>query len=110
VTAEDCLCAGAIATGIREAAGNPSWTDDSTKLAVEFFAAHSKDHKTFQTVVRTSWGGRNLRQLGFAADIDRAATWDLFPLVPEYSPESGRIQAVQQPETIEKQWLAAPAG
>ena len=42
-------------------------------------------------VLRESLGGRNLIELGFDADIERAARWDLFRVVPEFDPVTGRI-------------------
>jgi 2-phosphosulfolactate phosphatase len=92
LTAEDVLCAGAIAKRHREAGGDFDWTDDSTQLALDFFAAHSHDQAALLNAIRAGHGGRNLTTLGFEEDIRRAATCDLFRLVPEYSPHSGRIE------------------
>jgi hypothetical protein len=43
-----------------------------------------------------SRGGRDLRGLGFDADLERAAACDLFDLVPEFIPRTGVIQPVRR--------------
>lgn len=99
ITAEDVLCAGAIANEVRNAISGANWTDEEARIAVDVYAAHSRDEGTLLDALRESRGGRNLRAGGFDADIERAATWDLFNLVPEYSPGTNQIEAVPPLET-----------
>lgn len=93
ITAEDVLGAGAIAAGIREQAGRADWSDDESRVAMDYFMANSNDDAALLEAVRAGRGGRNLSRLGFERDIQIAATRDAFDLVPEFSPASGRIEA-----------------
>jgi len=45
----------------------------------------------FLEAMRNSYGGRNCQQLGFDDQIVRAASPDIFDIVPEYNPRTGRI-------------------
>ena len=108
VSAEDALCAGAVVTGLLAANNALYRLNDPAQIAAGFFAANSKDGATFRAAVRASRNGRNLQRLGFDADIHRAATWDLFELVPEYSPQSGDIQPANDAGTSRKRWLPPP--
>lgn len=92
VTAEDCLCAGALAADLRKTAGEFDVTDDSAQVAAGFYTSCEDDPERLAEAMRRSAGGRNLAKLGYEADIERAATRDLFDLVPEYAVETGRIE------------------
>ena len=92
ISAEDVLCAGAIAEGLATTLGSASRKHDQTRIAMDFFSANMQDESSLLEALRESLGGRNLHQLGFDADIERAATRDLFDLVPRYSPQTGRIE------------------
>ena len=92
ISAEDVLCAGAIAEGLATTLGSTSRRHDQTRIAMDFFAANMQDESSLLESLRESLGGRNLHRLGFDADIERAATRDLFDLVPCYSPQTGRIE------------------
>jgi 2-phosphosulfolactate phosphatase len=93
ISAEDVLCAGAIAEGLATTLGSTSRRHDQTRIAMDFFVANMQDESSLLEAIRESLGGRNLHQLGFDSDIERAATRDLFDLVPSYSPQTGRIEA-----------------
>jgi 2-phosphosulfolactate phosphatase len=92
ISAEDVLCAGALAAGVQSANGGSCRLNDPAQIAAGFFAAHSKDDDTLHAAIRAGRNGGDLCQLGFEADIGRAATRDLFEIVPEFLPESGRIE------------------
>jgi 2-phosphosulfolactate phosphatase len=93
ITAEDCLFAGAVAAGILEQVDESAEIDDQARVAIDFFRARNRDRDTFLNAMFDSLGGKDLRKLGLAADIERAAVWNLFDTVPEYCSQSGRIQA-----------------
>ena len=109
VTAEDGLCAGAMASAICSACEQPEWSNDQSRMMMDFFAARSSSQELFMKSMRQSTGGRNLIDQGFDADIRRAAVWDLFDMVPEYSPESGKIQATVNSQPIKRRWIDEPA-
>jgi 2-phosphosulfolactate phosphatase len=90
VTREDALCAGGIAETLRERY-NFGFADDVARLAVDAYTAADATETTLLTALKDSVGGRNLMVLGHEADIARAAQRDLFALVPEFLPNSGRI-------------------
>lgn len=111
ISAEDVLCAGAIVDRLA-AAEHPSrveWTDDSLQLAWSLYATVCTssegpslpigtvrsplmpDAGRLLEAVRRSAGGRNCLRLGFDEQIVRAATLDLFDVVPEYDTRTGRM-------------------
>ena len=92
VSADDCLCAGAISAGLAAARGRSGWEDDSARLVTEFFLANSQDEGALLGALRSSVGGRDLLELGFDADIVRCGTWDLFPIVPEFFARDAEIR------------------
>lgn len=93
ITVEDTLGAGAIAQGLADAVNEPidDWTDDQLQIAVRLYRDATKSPEAFRMAMRNSSGGRNCRRLGFDDQIDRAAAFDLFDIVPEYHAETGRI-------------------
>lgn len=93
ITAEDCLFAGAVASGVRDEMGQSVELDDSARLAVDFFQARNRSRESFLEAMFGSLGGKDLRKLGLEADIERAAAWNLFDIVPEYFPQPGRIRS-----------------
>jgi 2-phosphosulfolactate phosphatase len=109
VTKEDLLFAGAVVRGLALASHEPLEMSDSSDLAVAYFEVHSRSRDDFLRALRTSLGGRNLVELGFDADIDRAGEWDLFDVVPELCRRSGRIQAATVQRPIQERWLVPPA-
>lgn len=86
ITVEDCLCAGAIVDRLLKATGTDesTWTDDQLRLALDLYRQESTTPETFRQAMRSGYGGRNCRRLGFETQIDRAGTMDLFAIVPEY--------------------------
>jgi 2-phosphosulfolactate phosphatase len=94
LTAEDILFAGAAAwdAGQPEPPGSFHPADVQTQMALDYYLARSRDRETFLETIRESRGGKNLRELGMHADIDRAAEEDLLDVVPEWSPETGVIK------------------
>ena len=58
--------------------------------------------------LRESHGGRNLIALGLEADIDRAARWDLFRIVPEFDAVSRRLTPATDVPAEPKHILMAP--
>jgi len=87
ITVEDSLCAGAIVdrlltvTGVSES----DWTDDQLRLALNLYRCESATSESFRAAMRSGYGGRNCMRLGFEAQIERAGTCNLFPIVPEYN-------------------------
>jgi 2-phosphosulfolactate phosphatase len=83
---EDVACAGAIAWSLAETlgVGLADWTDDSLQLATRLEADARASSEGTLNLLRSSYGGRNCRRLGFDDQIARAATRDLFDIVPEY--------------------------
>lgn len=91
ITAEDVLCAGALAAELQDRLGVEEWSDDPARIAVDFSEAHAENQTGLRQALQASRGGRNLRSLGDEADIDRAAQRDRFDFVPVYDPATGRI-------------------
>ena len=48
--------------------------------------------KPFDDTIRRSRGGQNLLRLGMDADVERAATLDLFDIVPEWDAATNTIR------------------
>lgn len=94
ITIEDSLCAGAIVDRLLTATGESeaNWTDDQLRLALDVYRRESRDAETFRRAMRSGYGGRNCMRLGFENQIERAATHDLFDLVPEYDNDSRTIR------------------
>ncbi|MFQ5733679.1 MAG: 2-phosphosulfolactate phosphatase [Planctomycetaceae bacterium] len=91
ISAEDVLCAGAIACGLKRLEQTMDVdADDQARMSAELFGLHCD---RLPDALAESRGGRNCRKLGFATDIARAAEVDRFDLVPMFSPETGRITA-----------------
>ncbi len=93
ITVEDSLCAGAIVDRLLAAscAEESQWTDDQLRLALDLYRQESRTPASFRNAMRSGYGGRNCLRLGFADQIDRAATSDLFSIVPEYNSSTRSI-------------------
>ncbi|HUQ72872.1 MAG TPA: 2-phosphosulfolactate phosphatase [Planctomycetaceae bacterium] len=93
ITIEDALCAGAIIDRLLEEFGrrDDDLADDQAQLALHRYLAASTSDAEFLRAMRNSYGGRNCRNLGFNDQIARAATFDLFDIVPEYDAGTGKI-------------------
>ena len=93
ITQEDALCAGAIVDGVLAGWNrrDSDLPDDQAQLALHrYLAAVETDHGLLEAM-RNSFGGRNCRRLGFDDQIARAATVDLFHVVPEYAATTRKI-------------------
>jgi 2-phosphosulfolactate phosphatase len=98
ITREDVLFAGAVVAQMSE---QPYWTlDDQAAIVRDAWQqvagrVHGADLKTrLAAAMRASQGGRNLIEIGMAADIDFAADVDRFDVVPLFEPNPGRIKAI----------------
>lgn len=103
ITLEDVLCAGGICHRLQvwsdeHGVGDDfDCDDDQTQLALDeywFRAASPEDNDAAPILeaISLSRGGRNCQRLGFDDQIARAATYDLFDIVPEYEKESRTIK------------------
>lgn len=90
VTTEDVLLAGLLAS--RLPAAEYSTADDSTQLALSFAAQHASRPAAILDALTHSRGGRNLLELGFAADIAFAAQVDAVPVVPVWQRDRGELR------------------
>jgi 2-phosphosulfolactate phosphatase len=93
ITEEDALCAGAIVDGLLAGWNqrDEDVTDDQAQLALYRYLQATEADRGLLRAMRNSYGGRNCRRLGFDDQIERAATIDLFNLVPEYEAANGKI-------------------
>ena len=98
ITREDVLFAGAVADQL--AAGD--WQlDDQADIARDAWrsvtggASGEALWQNLATAMRSSRGGRNLIEIGMAADIDWAARVDRHHMVPRYDGHDGRIRPLQ---------------
>lgn len=108
ISTDDALCAGAIATGVWAARKWPQWTGDSLRLVMDLWTCRCQPMREVLGTLRESRGGRNLVELGFDADIERAAKWDLFRIVPEFDPATGKIKPAADVPTEPTSVLMAP--
>lgn len=108
VSTDDALCAGALATGVWAARNWPQWLGDEMRLVMDLFTCRCQPMREVLNTLRESRGGRNLISLGLEADIDRAARWDLFRIVPEFDVASGLLSPAKDVPTEPKQILMAP--
>lgn len=90
ITREDVLCAGHVSVRLCESAGFDA-DDDATQLAISLYQSCGDHYDPRLAVLRNSRGGRNLIELGLAADIADAARLDLFNIVPELSRDPWEI-------------------
>lgn len=93
ITLEDCLCAGAIVDGVLAGWNqrDDDLADDQAQLALHRYLQTTESEQGLLRAMRNSYGGRNCRRLGFDDQIARAATVDLFAVVPEYDASTGKI-------------------
>jgi 2-phosphosulfolactate phosphatase len=90
VTAEDVLCAGAIATALENVHPEAIVLDDSARVASAFWKTVLPG-PALREAMRASRGGANLVELGYDRDIDRCAEIDRCDLVPEFASTDGVI-------------------
>ena len=98
VTAEDCLCAGAIGLALRQQAGIDTHACDATRIAIGLYQ-HLDQHLEqnpdgLLEAIRDSHGGRNLRQLGLDNDIALAARRDTLDLIPTFNSHDNTISVL----------------
>lgn len=87
ITGEDLLVAGAIADRLREV----FTIHCESLLFSEFYRQHGVEAGDRLTTMRESAGGRNLVELGFDRDIERASQLDLYSVVPVLDRTSGEL-------------------
>lgn len=95
VTAEDCLFAGVVANDLVSDGRFHLAGDASTLMSHHLGLALGKSHGDIRSVLESSLGGHNLLHLGFAADVERCATENLFSIVPEWNAATGAIRIPQ---------------
>lgn len=91
VSAEDCLCAGAMIELLIRNGVLPEVVDDQSTLAREFAKSCAFADETRLAALSSSYGGRNLTKLGLEEDINIAAGWNTRPVVPRWDAETNRI-------------------
>ena len=108
ISTDDALCAGAIATGVWAARNWPKWVGDELRLVMDLFTCRCQPMREVVNTLRESHGGRNLISLGLEADIDRAARWDLFRIVPDFDVTTRQLRPANDVPAEPKQILMAP--
>ncbi len=108
ISTDDALCAGAIATGVWAARNWPKWVDDELRLVMDLFTCRCQPMREVVNTLRESHGGCNLISLGLEADIDRAARWDLFRIVPDFDVTTRQLRPANDVPAEPKQILMAP--
>ncbi len=91
VTAEDCLCAGAIGLTLQKHGNHDTDSHDATRMVTDLFAPMSDAPDALLHALRGSHGGRNLSQLGFDTDIVLASRQDTLDLIPCYDSQNQTI-------------------
>jgi len=103
ITLEDVLCAGGLChrlqlwSDARGAGDDFDCDDDQCQLALDEYwfrasAPEDNDSALILEAISMSRGGRNCLRLGFEDQIARAATYDLFDIVPEYDRQTKAIR------------------
>ncbi len=108
ISTDDALCAGAIATSVWAARNWPKWEGDELRLVMDLFTCRCQPLREVVGALRESHGGRNLIALGLEADIERAARWDLFRIVPEFDAATRQLRPANDVPAEPKQILMAP--
>ena len=86
ITREDVLLAGAIVDDLTRVRQVTLQLNDQAQLAVDAWCNVGRDFtggKPITEALRTSYGGRNMIEIGLQRDIEIAATIDKFDIVPE---------------------------
>lgn len=87
ISAEDLLVAGAIADRLVDSFE----LTVETQIFREFWRARGMSDISRLQTLRTSAGGRNLVELGFERDIERASLIDLYAVVPSLNLLTGEL-------------------
>ena len=91
ITAEDCLCAGAINDAF-QALGGDRGNDACQLVTAAYRSLQGRDStQSLLEALSNSRGGRNLTALDLTADIRTAATIDHVPVLPVYDPATNRL-------------------
>lgn len=90
ISAEDLLFAGAVADRLQ----NRFQLHCESRIFLEFYQRHGVQFADRLQTLRASAGGRNLVELGFDRDIERASQIDLSNLVPRLEPTTGELRPV----------------
>ena len=91
ITGEDLLVAGAIADRL----SGVFTIRRETQIFAEFWRQHGAGDRDRLRTMRESAGGRNLVELGFDRDIERASQIDLFADVPVLNRASGELRIMR---------------
>ncbi len=96
ITREDVLLAGAIAHYFSQADTSHTLNDQAAIAAAAWRDAVGQDTSTARVTaaLRESRGGRNLIRLGYAADIEIAATLDKFNIAPVLDLQAWQIEVL----------------
>lgn len=108
VTLEDCLCAGAMVAGVCHGTDGRVRPDDAAQMTAALFEQCGRQRSRLRDAMRTSRGGANLLELGFAADIEAALQWDQFDIVPELSREPWQIRPAGDAVRAAGRWTPPP--
>lgn len=90
ITLEDVLFAGAVIQRLLAGTGDFTIGNDSARLALSLLPANL-DQASVVDLFRVSSGGRNLLELGYDHDLERAAEIDRIPFVATWDRASNRI-------------------
>lgn len=85
VTLEDVLFAGTVYRRLKKECPELTAGNDSCLLASQFAKVTTEEKKMILRVFEGSLGGKNLIEVGFQADLERCAEFDLFDIVPEWN-------------------------
>ncbi len=87
ISAEDLLLAGAVADRLKDR----FQIHCESRIYLEFYQQHGIQNADRLHTLRSSAGGRNLVELGFDRDIERASQIDLSSIVPRLAPSNGEL-------------------
>jgi 2-phosphosulfolactate phosphatase len=88
ISAEDLLVAGAIAHQVSDGFDQSA----ETRIFRDYWVARGIDDASRLSILRESAGGRNLIELGFDHDIERASLVDLYSMVPRLNGVTGELR------------------
>lgn len=98
ISTEDVLFAGSVASALLLTSGGRVVPDDETQLALALWQATENQpniRENIRQVLRDSRGGRNLLELGYDADIDRASECDRFDFAVEFDSTRDELRIVR---------------
>ena len=95
ITREDVLFAGAVVHRLANDCASLELDDESriAQAVWEPFAGRGDSLRAdLVAALRDTLGGRNLVQLGYEADLSRAADVDRFSIAPQWQPATGTLE------------------